>query len=135
MESVLEKGIAYCLKVPGNSESTVIGVKRFGGLYCTKCEVSLLKEGEEAARYAGKVYSDCCPLCDVKIADGKASGQFINCSCFEWNIGPHRLHQRNLQSLQIVDSFGDEYSVERFLAKVVSCESCPIQFYDQITNN
>lgn len=136
-----EKGIAYSIKVPGNqnsstssgnSESSEIGILRSGGLYCTKCEVTLLRDGEEAARNAGKVHCNACPLCDMKQEEGIANGQFANCNCFEWKIGPHRLRQKNFSSLVIQDSFGDTYSVERFFSRVVDQNKCPIQFYDKI---
>lgn len=149
MERVAEKGIAYHLRTTSGAETkgdgqqkeaetkeeTLIGVKRYGGLYCNGCEVSLLKDGEETARYAGKVCADRCPLCETLIEDGKEKGLFVNCSCFEWRIGPHRLNQRNLKNLKVVDSFGEECSVERFLSVIASSSSCPIQFYDRITNN
>lgn len=124
-----------------------IGVKRYGGLYCQHCEISLLQEGEESARYAGKVHYEKCPLCDANIVDGPgeiATPSVVNggdatldvtspvgeCMCFDWMMAPHRLDQRKFRNRTVVDSYGTAFDVAFFLEKIVG--ACPVQFYDKI---
>lgn len=116
-----EAGISYRLSI-GPDKKAVIGIRRYGGKYCSACEVSLLKDGEEAAVYAGKVHCDKCPLCEK-------NDNVIECICFEWRMAPHRLYRDNVQALYVIDSFGQSQSVKDFLTQI---RRYPIQYYDKI---
>lgn len=116
-----EAGISYRLSI-GPEKKALIGIRRYGGKYCSACEVSLLKDGEEAAVYAGKVHCEKCPLCEK-------NDHVIECVCFEWRMAPHRLNRDNVQLLQVVDSFGQTQSVKDFLVQI---RRYPIQYYDKI---
>lgn len=124
-----ERGVTYKLQLPEPAKPALIGIKRYGGYYCTKCEVTLLKEGEEAARLANKQHVDACPLCGAKIDDNDST--IRECQCFDWRMAPHRLHSKKLSPLTVIDTFGEKFSVDRFLQKKVD-ECCPIQLYDKI---
>ena len=131
-----ERGIVYRLKDAGdesnNDKIIVVGVKRFGGLYCKHCEISLLREGEQYACLKNKNYFDACPLCDVRLDNGVESGRFVRVSCFEWRIAPHRLHQPRIAKFDVVDSYGGTRSIQDFLAREIAYAACPIKFYDKI---
>jgi len=127
-----EQGVAYRLQLPAPAKPALIGIKRYGGLYCTKCEVSLLQEGEESARLANKQHVDVCPLCDARPDDEQSTVR--ECQCFDWRMAPHRLHSKKLSPLTVVDTFGTKFTVDRFLQKKVD-ECCPIQLYDKIDSD
>lgn len=127
-----ERGVSYFVNVlcAENSEKRFcIGVKRYGGLFCKRCEISLLEEGEESARYAGKIHYDKCPLCHTP-AITEDVGAVQECMCFDWQMAPHRLAQAKFRNCPIVDSFGNKFMVEFFLNSIV--KSCHVQFYDKI---
>lgn len=140
-----ERGIVYRL-VGGEPDadadddaapslSGIIGIKRSAGLYCTNCEISLLREGEQFARFSNKSHCDQCPLCNVALDEGKQSKRFVQVSCFEWRMAPHRLKQRLLAGFSVVDSYNATRSIADFLSRDVSYTACPIQFYDKIEAN
>lgn len=126
MSSELQKGIVY--KLPNE---VVIGVKRDGGLFCTKCKVSLLSDGEQVARRVRKIYANQCPGCQVALTEGRKSEQFICVQCFDWRVPPHILQRLDSQS--VFDTYGNQRSMKEFLERDVSDEACPIQFYDNIS--
>lgn len=124
-----ERGVAYRLQLPNNAQSVLIGVKLYGGLYCNKCEVSLLEDGEDGARCADKQHVEQCPLCGDNANDNNAD--ITPCQCFDWRMAPHRLQSNKLRALNVVDTFGGVHSVDMFLQQTVN-DSCPIQLYDRI---
>jgi hypothetical protein len=134
---VEEAGVHYFVVIPAaeNGDKTKqsrIGIKRYAGLYCNRCHVSLLKEGEESARYAGKVHADQCALCSTPSATASkatTSGTISECSCFDWHMAPHRL-QQCFAAHKVIDSYGASFTVQFFIDKIVG--PCPIQFYDKI---
>lgn len=132
-----ERGVSYCLVLnkSANNETSVgsaiqIGVKRNAGLYCRKCHVSLLKEGEQSARYAGKVHAANCPLCEAPVNDPASKSFIAQSNCFDWIMAPHRLQQPQFRDAKVVDSYGTTFDVPIFLSKIVA--GCPVQFYDKI---
>lgn len=137
---VEEAGVHYFVIIPSSSETTEnnngpakqarIGIKRYAGLYCNNCHVSVLKEGEESARYAGKVHAEHCALCNAP-TNGK-DGTISECNCFDWHMAPHRL-QQCFANNKVIDSYGTSFSVPFLLEKLIG--TCPIQFYDKIEPN
>lgn len=133
---VEEAGVHYFVIIPSPGAAAPkqarIGIKRYAGLYCNKCHVSVLKEGEESARYAGKVHADQCALCGTPTASATKDGTISECNCFDWHMAPHRL-QQCFASNKVIDSYGTSFSVPFLLEKLVG--TCPIQFYDKIEPN
>lgn len=141
-KTMQDRGVSYRLL---QAPHVLIGVKRYGGYYCTRCEVSLLRDGEESARLAAKVHVPNCPLCNAPVpeqtqasAAAATSSNAPNeksvvapCSCFDWHMAPHRLQQRNMRDMTVVDGFDRQFSVSFFLNTIVHA-ACPIQLYDNI---
>ena len=128
-----------------------IGIKRYGGLYCAACDVSLLTDGEEQARNAHRRHYARCPRCDARapsagttaaVQSSDCSGTVVapttnderstvnHCSCFDWLVAPHRLRSANFRDLLVCDEYGNRSSMADFRRYVV--DPCTLQFYDRI---
>lgn len=145
-----ETGLQYALVLDDRQQ--LIGVKRFGGFFCYKCNASLLVDGEDTARSAIKHHSSRCPIC---AAENGTSADIVPCAAFDWIMAPHLLPRkspplagdeqatsaasderaRRRRTLakpanSVVDQFGNVFEVEQFWKRVV--DPCPIQFYENI---
>ncbi len=142
-----ETGILYSLVID-EARHQLIGVKRFGGYFCYKCNASLLAEGEETARNAIKHLNKQCPICLGEYAPSNAD--IVPCAAFDWIMAPHLLPRKSppladdhvvdeksrrrrtlaKPSNLVVDQFGNTFELEHFWKRIV--DPCPIQFYERI---
>lgn len=147
MMSVEETGLQYYLILPDRRQ--IIGVKRYGGYFCYRCNASLLVDGEDSGRKSIKSFCESCPLCNQS---PKTSPEIVSSSSFDWIMGPHLIprlfvlpktsgvdsvennnnktrHQNNLTYV-VEDQYGNQCTVDQFWKRVA--DSCPIQFYNRI---
>lgn len=140
-----EIGLQYSLVLDDRQQ--LIGVKRFAGFFCYKCNASLLVDGEETARNAIKHHSSRCPICACENGN---SADIVPCAAFDWIMAPHLLPRKSpaladdqasdertrrrrtmaKPANNVVDQFGNVFEVEQFWKRVV--DPCPIQFYQNI---
>lgn len=141
-----EVGISYSL-VLDDDRKQLIGIKRFAGYFCYKCNASLLVDGEEMARDAIKHHHKQCPIC---ACENGATADIVPCAAFDWIMAPHLLPRKSppladdhaadergrrrrtlaKPSNAVCDQFGNTFELEHFWKRVV--DPCPIQFYDRI---
>jgi len=86
-----EAGLSYSLLLDDRLQ--LIGIKRYAGAFCFRCNASMLIDGEESGRRAIKQQCDQCPVCGA--ANVGASSDIIACASFDWIMAPHLLPRKS----------------------------------------
>lgn len=86
-----ETGLLYSLLLDDREQ--LIGIKRYAGAFCFRCNASLLIDGEESGRRAIKQQCDQCPVCGEENIG--SSSDVIACASFDWIMAPHLLPRKS----------------------------------------